>query len=180
MMNSENYLRSSWPASEYKLSVYAIFLNRAIDLLKTKGQLGLILPDSFLLGSYFSKLRRHILDNCKIKQLVLIFEDFWQGGTVGRSVLLSLEREVHKNLRDNCQVDVNLCKNLEDLGARNFRTFSYSQQYFEKTRRNRFRMFFDSPSKEFVEKLEKNTTKLSEIVSIHTGIRSKVGQKMIA
>ena len=40
-------------------------------------------------------------------------------------------------------------------------------------------MFFDSYSKDFVDKVELDTTPLKTFVTIHTGIRSKIGQKNI-
>lgn len=176
----DRYLRDTYPHSaEYKLSVYAIFINRAIDLLENGGIFGFIVPDSFLLGRYFSKLRRYILNEVKIKEMLLILEDFWPHGTVGRSVIIILQKESDEDSRRNNEVIATLCPTLEYLGKRKFKRYSYEQNYFEKIQYNRFRLFFDEESKEFVDRREEGTIKLHEIVSIHTGVRSKIGQKNI-
>lgn len=54
-----------------------------------------------------------------------------------------------------------------------------SRATFEKGAYNRFRLFFEKASKDFVEKVENRAVEAREIVSIHTGVRSKIGQKNI-
>ncbi len=176
----DDFVREKYPNSaEYKLSVYGIFINRAIDLMADKALFGFIIPDSFLLGRYFSKLRRYILDKARIIEILMIVEDFWPHGNVGRSVIILLQKEKDDSVRKNNEVVVRLCDTLEDLNRKNFKTYSYKQDYFETILYNRFRLFFDKPSKDFVDKREKDSIFLKEIVSIHTGVRSKIGQKNI-
>ena len=175
-----NYLRDMYPHSaEYKLSVYAIFINRAIDRLSDGGIFGFIVPDSFLLGRYFSKIRRYILDTTKVKEILLFLEDFWPHGTVGRSVIILLQKESDEEIRWNNEVTVRLCPMLEDLSEEKFKTYTYKQDYFEEVLHNRFRLFFEEESKRFVDKREEGAITLNKIVSIHTGVRSKIGQKNI-
>ncbi len=176
----DDFVREKYPNSaEYKLSVYGIFTNRAIDLMADKATFGFIVPDSFLLGRYFSKLRRYILDKARIIEILMIVEDFWPHGNVGRSVIILLQKEKDDTVRKNNEVVVRLCDTLKDLSRKNFKTYSYKQDYFETILYNRFRLFFDKPSKDFVDKREKDAIYLKEIVSIHTGVRSKIGQKNI-
>jgi hypothetical protein len=57
-------------SAEYKISIYAIFIDKAIQLSKLDGGIQTyIVPDSFLLGRYFSKIRAQILKYCKIIHL---------------------------------------------------------------------------------------------------------------
>ncbi len=176
----ESYFRRRYPDSaEYKISLYAIFMNRAVDLMNNRAMFGFILPDSFLLGRYFSKIRRYILDKTCIIEILMILQDFWSYGTVGRSVIILLQKEQDKEARGNNEIVVRLCPILEDLGKRNYRTYSYEQEYFDRVPYTRFRLFFDKQSKDLVDKLERNTVSLKDIASIHTGVRSKIGQKNI-
>ncbi|HIH37243.1 MAG TPA: N-6 DNA methylase [Methanocellales archaeon] len=163
------FVREKYPNSaEYKLSVYGFFMNRAIDLMADKAIFGFIIPDSFLLGRYFSKLRKYILDKARIVEILMIVEDFWPHGTVGRSVIILLQKEPNEALRKDNEVTVTLCDTLEDLGKKNFKRYSYKQDYFERVLYNRFRLFFEKQSKDFVDKREEGTLKLNDIVSIHT------------
>lgn len=174
------YLKNNYPNSaEYKLSMYAVFIDRGLQLLGQSGRFGFIVPDSFLLGRYFSKLRRYILDNCKIIEIVLFTKDFWKYGVVGRPVIIILERENKKDFRLSNKLTARLCQNVENLEHSHFKSYSYKQSQFESATLNRFRLFFDSYSKDFVDKVELDTTPLKTFVTIHTGIRSKIGQKNI-
>ena len=174
------YLKQNYPnSSEYKISMYAVFIERGLQLLGQGGRFGFIVPDSFLLGRYFSKIRRYILDNCKIIEIVLFTKDFWKYGVVGRPVIIILEKETKKDFRLSNKLTARLCQNVEDLEHSHFKSYSYKQSQFESASLKRFRLFFDSYSKDFVDKVELDTTPLKTFVTIHTGIRSKIGQKNI-
>ncbi|MBA7688529.1 hypothetical protein ES703_97013 [subsurface metagenome] len=159
--------------------MYAVFIERGLQLLGQSGRFGFVIPDSFLLGRYFSKLRRGILDTCKIIEIILFAKDFWKYGVVGRPVIIILEKEKNKDSRVSNRLTARLCQNAEDLEHSNFKDYSYEQSYFESISYNRFRLFFDSYSKNFVDKVELDTVPLKTFVTIHTGIRSKIGQKNI-
>jgi type I restriction-modification system DNA methylase subunit len=178
--NQLELLRQNYPNSaEYKISIYAIFIQRAIEMLKAGGYLGYIVPDSFLLGRYFSRLRRYILNTCEIKEVVLFTKDFWKLGIVGRPIILILKKQPDDKKRKSNKVTTKLCGSVSELEKGQSKSYSYSQRFFEKTVHNRFRLFFDSESKSFASKIEKASTNLGELVSIHVGVRSKIGQKRV-
>lgn len=175
-----NYLRNKYPNSaEYKLSTYAIFIDRGIQKLRPGGYLSFIVPDSFLLGRYFSKLRRYILDTCKIKEIILFQEDFWKAGVVGFPIILILQKEPRKIGREKNKLTAKLCPSLEDFSINNLKSYSYEQKYFEKILYNRFRLFFDKKSKAIVDKMNINAVELREIVSIASGLIGKRGKAEI-
>jgi type I restriction-modification system DNA methylase subunit len=83
------YYRSRYPHSaEYKIPIYPLFLEKAIRMLRNGGYCGFVLPDSFLLGKYFSKIRRYILDTTAIQEIIFFEEDFWPAGHSGRTVAI--------------------------------------------------------------------------------------------
>ncbi len=53
------------------LNTYSMFLYAAINALEKNGTLCLIVMDSFLTNTYHAPLRRFILDNCRIVELLL-------------------------------------------------------------------------------------------------------------
>jgi adenine-specific DNA-methyltransferase len=167
-------LREKYPNSaEYKISIYAIFLQRAIELLKPGAKLGFIIPDSFLLGRYFSKLRRYILNNCAIEEVVLFMKDFWKYGIVGRPVIIILRKETDEKKRKSNELTAKLYATKDDINQDRFKSFSYPQSYLEKTSYNRFRLFFDKASKGFVTKIEKSSVALGEIIQFSSGLIGK-------
>ncbi|MBU2471170.1 MAG: restriction endonuclease subunit S, partial [Bacteroidetes bacterium] len=178
---SDDSLRSIFPNSaEYKLSIYAIFIDKGTQLLQSQGILSYITPDSFLLvGRYFSKLRIHILNTCRIIKILMFEKDFWESGVVGRPVITILKGEPNTDLRKSNTPYYSLYHSLDDFNAGIVLSFSYPQKYFVTTPHNRFRLFFDERYKKIVDHIESGSSKLSDLVTIHTGVRSKIGQKNI-
>jgi len=162
-------------SAEYKISIYALFIERGLQLLKNGGRLGFILPDSFLLGKYFQGLRKYILNTCKIKEIVLFEKDFWKYGVVGRPVILILEKEPDEKCRLTNKVTARYNT------ASGFKSYSYEQSYFNsESRLYRFRLFFDERSKTIVDSIEKASIPLSpNTVTIASGLIGKQGKKGI-
>jgi len=174
------YYRDHYKTAEYKLSTYALFIERAIELLSPGGYFGFILPDSFLLGRYFSKLRRYILDTCSIKQIVFInYDVFSKKATTGKNILLILQKESDPNTRKKNVVKITKFNTKEEFQTKNYAQFEYSQKYFEGIVYNRFRLFFKKEDKELVEGIERDSTPLNKFMQGHTGVRSLIGQKKI-
>lgn len=170
-----NYIHSA----QYKISMYALFIERGIELLKNGGFLGYILPDSFLLGKYFSNLRKYILNTCKIKEIVLFGKDFWRFGLVGKPVIIILQKEKEKNIRENNFLKTSFYPTLKSLIKREFISYSYGQHYFNKIKYNRFRLFFDEKLKNKVETFESAEYKLKNIISLSSGLIGKKGKEKI-
>jgi len=176
-----DFYRLHYSSAEYKLSTYALFVERAIRSLKINGLFSFILPDSFLLGRYFSKLRRYILDNCEIKKILLTnYDVFSKKATTGRNVILVLKkRQPLTGKKIGRDVEIIRADTEEDFRNVHFETFTYSQNYFEKTIYNRFRLFFNEGDKKFVENVETDSELLEKFMTGHTGVRSLIGQKKI-
>ncbi|MCX7043957.1 MAG: Eco57I restriction-modification methylase domain-containing protein [Candidatus Sumerlaeota bacterium] len=89
----EAILRRYPHSAEYKISLYAVFMDRALEFLRPGGAFCFLTPDSFLLGRYFSKLRRWMLDSCDLQTALMFEQDFWKSGVVGRPVICAGVRD---------------------------------------------------------------------------------------
>lgn len=166
-------------SAEYKISTYALFIELAIRLTKQNGYVGLIIPDSFLVGRYFSKIRKYILESCLIKKIVLFENDFWESGDVGFPVIIILAKNNNSKLRGNNKVEIISCPMPEDLARKQYISISSDQSIFEKSFRNRFRLVFDKKNAKILEKIDNESVPLEEYVDFHHGIRSKIGRDKI-
>jgi hypothetical protein len=173
-------LKNRYPNSaEYKLAIYSLFFDLGIRKLKEKAKLCYISPDSFLLGRYFSKLRVLILSKCKIEEILLFKEDFWESGVVGCPVITTLKKESDKKERDENIMNIKLCKSLDDFLDGKFIINQYNQVYFFETYLNRFRLFFNEKIREICSRIEKIGTPLGKIININSGLIGKGGQNRI-
>lgn len=176
----DDAMRRNYPNSaEYKLSVYAIFIDKGIQLLKNNGVIVYITPDSFLLGRFFSKLRKYILRNCLINNILMFEKDFWKSGVIGRPVISSFiktsdeAKKLHNKVAVYLYFDINSFNNNVPISN------SYEQSHFENLKYNRFHLYFSTRAEKYVLHLDTNFIPLGNIARITTGVRSKIGQKNI-
>jgi len=174
------YLRENYPNSaEYKLSTYAIFMDRAIQELGEGGYFSFVVPDSFLLGRYFSKLRKFILDTCAIIEVTMFVKDFWGGGVVGRPTIITLKRLSDKKLRGSNKLTAKLASNISEFSNDEYQSAVYGQEYFDRIPYNRFRLFFDESSEKLVKKIENDAISLGRVLSLSSGLIGKGGKERI-
>ena len=170
-------LRKAFPNSaEYKISMYALFMDKAIQLARDNGGVQtFIVPDSFLLGRYFSKIRSFILENNKIQNILLLPYGVFDA-TVGFSVVYCFQK-VFNNLEH--LIASKFAVDNEQVANGSYKQFIYPQSYFEHTKYNRFRLFFEKKTMDLVIKIETDTQELINYMHGHTGVRSLIGQKNI-
>ena len=179
-VDESDYYRSRYQNSaEYKISLYAIFIQAAIDLLHDGGITSYIVPDSFLLGRYFSKLRAHILDHCHIDEVLMIKAKVFHGATVGTSVVHRL-RKIPRKLQSDSEVRVRLCTNIMDFPDALSQGNSYKQAEYDRTDMKRFRLFFSASDKRLVDRIEAaRSIQLSGAVKLSSGLIGKRGKDSI-
>lgn len=164
-------------SAEYKISLYAIFMDKAIQLSKADGGIQTyIVPDSFLLGRYFSKIRSYILKTCEIAHISWLPYKIFEA-TVGYSVVYTFVRKA--SIDANHLITVRHIKSNSQIAERTYHALRYLQSYYLKQDFHRFRMFFDEPTMNLVSKIEHGTTKLGIYFTGRTGVRSLIGQKNI-
>ncbi|HMM20285.1 MAG TPA: N-6 DNA methylase [Selenomonadales bacterium] len=175
----EAYLRQAFSASaEYKLSYYVLFMERGIEMLVEGGKLGFIVPDSFLLGRYYSKIRRYIMEHTTIELIAHIALPVFKNATVGMSAICILTKASDPEVRAGHEVTVCQAESKEDL-KRGAPGCSYGQQYFATLPHNRFRLFSDLTVKNLIDKIDNSSENLVNFASGHSGIRSMSRQSDI-
>ena len=170
-------LCSRFPNSaEYKISIYALFMEKSISLCSKAGISSLIVPDSFLLGKYFSKIRSYILKKCKIPLLLLIKDRVFDNVTVGQSVIYLFERAAPSK-DDRARVVFGT----EDAFLGGEKSFAYKQSYFSTMPRFRFRLFFDIKTMEIIEAIDHTpgAVPVNSLITFRSGLIAKAGQATI-
>lgn len=159
-------------SSEYKINIYPIFMQRGIDLTNKCGGHSFIVPDSFLLGRYFSKIRKYILDNCKINKILFLPYVVFPGATIGVSIIYIFNK--NKNNKDN-KLKAILAYDNEEIKTEGVKNYSYSQDYFKTIDYNRFRLFFDEDTFEIIKNIDSGE-KLNNHFGMYSGCIARYGQ----
>jgi hypothetical protein len=79
-------------SADFKVNLFALFLERALILSEKKGTNSFIIPDSSLNLPAFKKLREYILKNAGLKFISHYNEAVFESGEVGKSVILQYNK----------------------------------------------------------------------------------------
>ena len=173
-------LRDHYPASaEYKLSYYVLFMELGIERLNMGGRLGFIVPDSFLLGRYFSKIRRYILQQTVIEAIACIAKAVFPGVVTGMNVISIFQKlpELMDN-EDEVKVEIYSVIDKSEL-AQAEPVHLMACSYFASLPHQRFRLFFENSIEQLITKIDLSGQRLSHYASGHTGVRSLTRQAEI-
>lgn len=175
-LEQKKYYRENYPNSaEYKINMYALFMELAINTCKQGGVLSYIVPDSFLVGKYFSKIRRYILREASITNILLIKAKVFEAASVGQSVVFLFNKE-----KADKEMNISLCNKMEEISNRTYQTYHYNQAFFKKTYNNAFYMMFSDDAYKLVNNIELNKKrKIKDYIIFRSGLISKKGQDKI-
>jgi len=177
---SQYYRRKFADSAEYKISTYTLFMQLGIDLLCEGGHVGMIVPDSFLLGRYFSKLRRHIMQECLIQEIMLIRARVFAIGTVGASVVFTFTKiPSGRRTLEHC-LRARFCENTNQFSSEDWLEHSYQQSYFSSLSYDRFRLFFRAEDDRLVRKIDNTPSRpLSTFIRLSSGLIGRAGKQTI-
>jgi len=89
------YLRRRYSAASYKVDTYHIFIERATLLLKAGGLGSMITPANYLTNNHLAGLRRFVLQNTRIRGIVVINGGVFEGVSVDNAIFV-VERGVSR------------------------------------------------------------------------------------
>jgi len=168
---TEQYLRKAFPSSaEYKISTYALFMELAIRLSREGGLQSYILPDSFLVGRFFYKIRSCLLEN-DLNELLRFDEDFWEEGDVGFPVIWIGQKG--PSPENHSCFTARFVESPEQLALGNFSSRKIEKEIPLMNKRRRIRLIREENDARLVEKIESTDDVLSDWLDMHHGIRSK-------
>ena len=170
----EKYRKRFSNTAEYKISFYSIFIERAVQFLKLGGWAAFVLPDSFLMGKYYQKLRIFLLSKCILLEICLFEKNFWKQANIGLPVILIIQKKLEKSKKLNLPMRSVQCI-LKDEKVLTLEEYTMDQKIFIHQPKKRFRIFFSEETELFAKKFEKNAIPLKKFFEIHHGIRSRTG-----
>lgn len=178
---SAKLLKRRYPeAAEYKVRYHSIFQDIALRYAATKGSIVLLVPDGFLTGSYYRKLRQLLLKNCRIESLSEFPAGIIPDAVVGRWCIAHYVKD--KDTAANYSVD--LTTFIDDRGQAIDSACTAAQTYtlpideLRDRSSDSFRLIFNKQDHALL-KLTDQLPRLKSVLSGHTGIRSLTGRNAI-
>jgi phospholipid N-methyltransferase len=118
----------------YAKESYTLFLYRCIELLKDKGILSFIIPDTFLHLHMHKAIRKHILSRTKIVELALFPSSFFPGVNFGYANLSIITLQKTNNQKECLSNSFNVLTNfstveqLSEINIDELKVYSFQQQ----------------------------------------------------
>ena len=164
------YLRLNYPeSSEYKIRLHSIFQDIALRYLKEGGQSVLLLPDAFLTGCFYEKLRLKLLKDTRINSFTELPDATIGDATVGGWLVAHYQKDTGKT---------NKTYSLEIISLRENRRFEMPVQSLVSKDRSRFRLLYDKQDMDIWLHMDGLST-MASLIKGRTGIRSRGGQSTI-
>lgn len=174
-----NYLRQAFPGSaEYKLSYYVLFMEQGIARLTEGGYLGFIVPDSFLLGRYYSKIRSYIMQHTTIEAIAHIDGPVFKKVSTGFTAICIFRKRSPSLLPTGKQLAVYRVQDKAEL-THAVPVNKMEQDYFATLPHQRFRLFFDLTAEKLISKIEQAGSAFKKYATGHTGIRALTRQEAV-
>jgi type I restriction-modification system DNA methylase subunit len=165
----QNYFVEKYKTPSYKINTFILFIERAINLLRNGGKMGFIIPRTILFNAHMDKIRKFVLDNCKISIIVEFKESAFKDAEMGGNIILILQKELDEKERKNNEVQINKVRTLGSLALKNLDRHYLPQDLYYNENRYRYYTF----SKEvyiILEKITKNSSSLEDICKIKNGL----------
>jgi type I restriction-modification system DNA methylase subunit len=156
-----------------KVNLYAIFLLQGIRLLSKKGMFGFILLNNLLRATVYDIVRKYVLDNCCIDEIVDLKTGVFENVTAA-TVILILEKN-RENSQNIVKIIDNRYRNKIDISQ----TSQIPQISFHNNISYAFNIFVSPLEAALFKKMESKSTKLGELVDVCNGIATKKNKEGI-
>lgn len=164
-----NYSLEKYNSAKYKIDTYQLFVEKAIHLIGKNGYVGYILPNTFLKNIHAEPLRKYILTNTNIEELILFYYKVFQNASVDTAIILL------------SNTDNNGTKIFESKKILEFNLLRVIQQkVFEKNKRLDFNVSVNENDLELLSRLKRNNVELRLMCNAYFGIQTFDRKKYVA
>ncbi len=168
--STTEYLKNKFQTFVWRGESYLVFIERGIHLLKLKGLLGYIVPDTYLNLGFTQSLRTFLLRHSKLCEIVNLPSNVFSGGTVDTTLLLA-ERATQTANFHEAKVLVKVFNKKSSIQSVNKpnREFTISTKVW--FNQNAFNVHSDVAELKIISRIESENKPLSQFSEIFYGIK---------
>lgn len=167
--NERKYYIINYPDSTVgKLNTYRLFTHKGLNVLKTNGLLGFIIPNTYLTDRDSQKLRELLLNNSKLKQIIFFPENLKVFENVTQATTIIIFHKTKVDLNKNIVNIIDPVTNTDSLECGNINK-KYSQELFLRAPDNMIITKRTAEQINILEKIINNHTSFDKCVDIYQG-----------
>jgi tRNA1(Val) A37 N6-methylase TrmN6 len=159
----KKYFIENYPTSQYQVNLFFLFIEKTINILKKNGSFSLIIPNSLLMVSSAKSLRKYLLSETSLTEIINLMGYTFEGVNV-ETIIISGTKT---SFSDSDKIEI---------FSNNGHDFIYEQSkkqgIFKKNEGFELNIFSDKESDLIIQKLNENSEKLDNLVSIKTGLKA--------
>jgi hypothetical protein len=174
--SSHSYLKENYQTYTLRGESYLIFIEKALKSLRIGGCLSYIVPDTYLNLGFTEVLRKFLLQNSQIQQIVALPSNVFSGAVVDTTLLFTEKYPFTHTFHDTDVLVRVIDKKLNITSIEQIsREFIVSTNIWNQT--NSFNVHSDKPELNILLKIETNNKLLSSYAEVFSGIKAyEVGQ----
>ena len=161
----KEYYTKHYESAKYQVNTYILFIEKAFKLNKKNGLCGLIVPNSWLMVYSGEDLRRFMMKNITLNQIVSLLGKSFEDANVETVIMIAENKSCEANHKTV------ILKNDENTS-----TFSIlhtkRQMDFNENKGIEFNVFADDESASIIEKMKNGSKNLDEICSVKAGLQA--------
>ena len=164
-----DYYFEKYQTASNRINLYALFVERALQILKDKGQFGFIIPNSILYQSSYEKIRQILLNDFYIPCLVRMPDNTFTG-VKAESLILTIQKKKCRNEKTECIIydRKDTISSISTENATDHR--EVDQNKWKDNAYSAFDIFTDENVPELLRKIEKDKTTLDTICDFTLGV----------
>ena len=167
----QQLLKKRFPESfEYKMNLFALFMEQSTRM---ADEFSLIVPDSFLCGRYFSRLRRYIAENFSVERLFILEKPRFDAAP-GNAVIIHVSSRRKENRKTLCAV-----LPPGKIPREKIAFYPNDQRRFTREERCRYQLFFSETEERIINKLRRTPHTVKDHFNFASGIISREGKNAI-
>jgi len=159
-----DYALRKYQSAKYKIDTYQLFIERSIHLLKEGGFIGFITPNTFLKNIHAEPLRKFILSNVTMHEILLFGYSVFSAASVDTCVFIFENNKASKKSLLNVNRAV-VPFEIRQLGQIN-------QLAFEKNNRTDFNLSTSNNDEVILDKINSKSTSISNFCGAYFGIQT--------
>lgn len=167
-----DYALSKYNSAKYKIDTYQLFTERALKLLKDGGLLGFITPNTFLKNIHSEPLRKFILENAIINEILLFNYSVFAAASVDTCIFIFEKGKASKKSE--------LAVNLSDIAFEVKQAARVRQSSFTENNRTDFNLLVSINDSEIINKILKKSKPLCTYCGAYFGIQTFDRDKFVS
>ena len=161
--SEKDFFIEKYTSAKYQINTYLLFIEKSVQIINSKGNYGLIIPNSWLMMYSGEGLRKYLLENCNLNQIINLEGYSFESANV-ETVILIADKKV---LNDKNTVEIFL-----NNGKEFYLSHQKNQIEFTENEGAEFRVFINDSSSGLNKKIISKTEILDDIVQIKAGLQA--------